>query len=203
MNKKILFFSMIMAISAISIGSITHTLQENQPETLIQKISVEMKDISLEKLGENADYAIVGKVVKIKPVVYMYPEAVAEKKARAITHPNSEIIIIDREILTDVKIKVKKDLFGNYKKKFITVRIPGGEIPGQKTIFDYSPGFKKGEKIIVFVTNGQTDSISENHYTVLGLEQGTFRLGDSVKTKFAMQSMSEKDIKHQIKALRD
>jgi len=203
MNKKILFFSMIMAISAISIGSLTNTLQENQPEMLIQKITVKMQDLSLEKLAEEADYAIVGKVVKIKPVVYMYPEAVKEKKERAITHPDSEIIIIDREILTDVKIKVKKDLFGNYKEKFITVRIPGGEIPSQKTIFDYSPGFKKGEKIIVFVAKGQSDSISDNHYTVLGLEQGTVRLGDLVKTKFAMQSISEKDIKHQIKALRD
>ena len=155
---------MIMAISAISIGSLTHTLQENQQETLIQKISVKMNDISLEKLAENADYAIVGKVVKTTPVVYIDPDLAAEKKATAITHP--DIIVIDREILTDVKIKVKKDLFGNYKKKFITVRIPGGEIPGQKTIFDYSPGFKKGEKIIVFVAKGQTDSIPENHYTV-------------------------------------
>lgn len=199
MNKKILFYSMIIAISSVSIGSVLNATSEAEVEpTVIQTIGVSMEDIPLDMLGEHADYALVGQVIDISPVVYTDSDRATEKKENA--HP--EVIILDKEILSDVRIKVEEDLFGKYTEKFITVRIPGGEISGQKTIHEASPEFVTGERVIIFVGNGQSYSISADNYTILGLEQGTIRLGETVVSKFTDESTTEQVIKNQIKSLR-
>lgn len=199
MNKKILFYSMIIAIASVSIGSVLNATSEAEVEpTVIQTIGVSMEDIPLDMLGEHADYALVGQVIDISPVVYTDSDRATEKKENA--HP--EVIILDKEILSDVRIKVEEDLFGKYTEKFITVRIPGGEISGQKTIHEASPEFVTGERVIIFVGNGQSYSISADNYTILGLEQGTIRLGETVVSKFTDESTTEQVIKNQIKSLR-
>ena len=120
-----------------------------------------------------------------------------------------------------VKIKVEEDLFGKYDKKYITIRVPGGETRTQKTIHELSPQFVKGERVIVFVGKGDSYSISENNYTVVGLHQGTMRLIDDldngsdssrssvsssekqVISKFATDNMSEDSMKNIIKSLKN
>lgn len=199
MNKKLMFFSMIVAIAVVSIGAISATTQETQIEPqMIQTISSSVMDASLEQIAEHTEYAIVGEVTKIEPIIYTDPDRAKEKVDNEI----SGLIIIDREILSDVTIKVEEDLFGKYNEKFITVRVPGGEIPTQKTIHDQSTPFVKGERVIVFVGNGQSYSISEDNYTVIGLDQGTVRLDDKVVSKFATNGMSENDIKNKIRSLK-
>ena len=198
MNKKLMFFSMIVAIAAVSVGTIISTQESQVEPQLVQTISAAMLDATLEQIGDHADYAIVGKVLNITPVIYVDPDRAKEKAQ----NKNPDIIILDKEILSDVKIKVEEDLFGKYNEKFITIRVPGGEIPGQKTIHSESTEFVKGERVIVFVGNGQSYSISEDNYTVLGLDQGTIRLGEEVVSKFATDKTSEKEIKDKIKSLK-
>jgi len=209
---------MILAVSTVGIGTLAFSqIQESEP-MIITTISGSVMDISLEMFGEHADFAIVGKVVKIKPVVYVDSERASDKK----NNKELNIIIIDKEILSDVKIRVEEDLFGNYDKKFITLRVPGGETETQKTIHELSPQFVKGERVIVFVAKGDSYSISENNYTVLGLMQGTMRLIDDldnssdssnyssdisekqqVISKFATDNMSEDSMKNIIKSLKN
>lgn len=199
MTKKILFYSMIVAVAFFGIGAVLYTESDAKVEpTVIQTVSVSMIDIPLEMLAEHADYAIVGEVISIDPVVYTDPDRAAKKKAV----DNSEVIILDKEILSDVRIKVEEDLFGKYDEHFITVRIPGGEIPGQKTVHEASPEFALGERVIIFVANGQSYSVSPDNYTVLGLEQGTIRLGEAVVSKFANSNTTEETIKDEIKSLK-
>ena len=192
-----MFFSVIVAVAAVSIGALTYTTEEVQvQEQWIQHTSSAMNDVPMEILSEYADYAIVGKVLTITPVIYVDADRAADKAK----NKNADIIVMDKEILSDVKIKVEEDLFGKYSEKFITVRVPGGEIPSQKTIHEQSPQFVKGERVIVFVGNGQSYDISADNYTVLGLEQGTVRLGDQVDSKFANDKTTEKEIKNKIKS---
>lgn len=200
MNKKLMFFSLIVAIAAVSVGTFSYTTQETQVELQeVQIISTSVMDVPLEILGDYADYAIVGEVLNIKPVIYVDPDRASDKAM----NKNADINVMDKEILSDVKIKVEEDLFGKYNEKFITVRVPGGEILSQKTIHEQSPTFVKGERVIVFVGNGQSYDISADNYTVLGLEQGTVRLGDQVDSKFANDKTTEKEIKTKIKSLKN
>ena len=201
MNRTLLFSSIVIAIAAVSIGSVTFLTTQESDVTpmIIQPISASVVDVSLEQLEEVSDYAIVGKVLNITPVIYVDPDR-AKDKAQ---NKNPELIILDKEILSDVKIKVEEDLFGKYNEKFITIRVQGGEIPGQKTIHSESTEFVKGERVIVFVGNGQSYSISDDNYTVMGLDQGTIRLGEEkVVSKFATDKTSEKEIKDKIKSLK-
>lgn len=207
MNKKLVFLSLIVAIAAVSVGTLSMTTQESkvQPQ-MVQKISSTMLDISLEQLSERADYAIVGKVVKVTPVIYEDPDR-KQKKADIenlqFTAGGNTLVVMEQEILSDVKIKVREDLFGKYTDNFITVRVPGGEIPTLKTIHERSPTFDKNERVVVFVGKGQSYNISDAHYTVLGLDQGTIKLGDKVKSKFATTDSSEDSIKKKIKSIKD
>lgn len=197
---------MIVAIAAVSIGTISATTQESQVEPqIIQRVSSSMVDATLEQIGDYADYAIVGTVLNITPVIYVDPDRAAQKaivEKQQFAEGEMSLIVLEKEILTDVKIKVEEDLFGKYNEKFITVRVPGGEIPTQKTIHEQSTPFVKGERVIVFVGNGQSYSISEDNYTVMGLDQGTVRLDDKVVSKFATNGMSENDIKNKIRSLK-
>ena len=197
MNQKLVFFNIIVAVAAVSIGALTYTTEEVQVQKqLIQHSSSAMLDVPLNILSEHAEYVIVGRVLNITPVIYVDSDRASDKAKNT----NSDIIVMDKEILSDVKIKVEEDLFGKYDGKFITVRVPGGEIPSQKTIHKQSPTFVKGERVIVFVGNGQSYDISADNYTVLGLEQGTVRLGDQVDSKFANDNTTEKEIKNKIKS---
>lgn len=194
-----MFLSLIVAIAAVSVGTLSYTTQESEIETQrIQTVSTAVMDVSLEQIREKSDYAIVGEIIDIVPVVYVDPDR-AKEKADNI---NPDIIITEQEILSDVKIKVEEDLFGQYDEKTITVRIPGGEIPTLKTVYEHSPTFEQGERVILFVGNGHSYSISEDNYTVLGLDQGTIKLGEQVVSKFANEQTTETEIKNKIKSLR-
>ncbi len=207
MNKKLVFLSLIVAIAAVSVGTLSMTAQESevQPQ-MVQKISSTALDVSLEQLIERAEYAIVGKVVKVTPVIYVDPDR-AQKKAE-IENLQFAVggitpVVMEQEILSDVKIKVREDLFGKYTENFITVRVPGGEIPTLKTIHERSPTFDKDERIVVFVGKGQSYDIPGHHYTVVGLDQGTIKLGEKIKSQFATTDSSEDSIKNKIKSLKN
>lgn len=207
--KKLVLYGMILGIviaAASIIGATTYSQQTQAEPMIVQTISGSMGDVSLEMLGEHAKYAIAGKVVSITPIKYVDSDRRAEKIFNKLFQKNQNILLIDEEILSDVKIKVKEDLFGKYDKKFITLRIPGGQTETQKTIHKLSPEFVVGDRIIVFVGIGDSYSISENNYTVLGLMQGTIRLTEDNKvvSKFApTDEMTEKEMKNIIKLLKN
>lgn len=196
---------MIIGISTLSIGAVAYSHESQVEPMTVQTISASMGDVSLEMLGEHAKYAIVGQVVSIKPIKYVDPQRGTEKMFNKIFNKNPDIIIIDEEILSDVTIKVKEDLFGIYDENLITLRIPGGQTETHKTIHNLSPQFVIGERVIVFVGIGDSYSISENKYTILGLIQGTVRLTEDNKviSKFATNNMSEKEMKFKIKYIKD
>ena len=184
---------MVVAVAAISLGVLTFT-PEIAPKQFIQHTSMTMSNVPMGMLSEHAEYVIVGKILDITPVVYIAPHLAIMKE----NNKNPDVTIHEKEILSDIKIKVEEDLFGKYNGTTITVRIPGGEIPSQKTINDHSPTFVTGERVIVFVANGQSYHISPDNYTVIGLDQGTVHLGDKVISKFADNTTTEKQIKNKI-----
>jgi len=200
LNQKLLFCGLIVAIAAISISAVIHSTQADDIETqIVQTIFVSSIDLPIEYLEANSKFAIVGVVTKIEPVIYINPDRAKEKADNKIPG----LIIIDKEILSDVTIKVKEDLFGNYKEKFITVRVPGGETREQITKHEGYDTFHVGERVILFVGNDESYNISEDNYVIIGAKQGTIRLGDTVDSKYATPSMSEKDMKNKIKSLKN
>lgn len=199
MKSKVLYFSLIVAVAAISAGTLALPVTETEAKPIqVNTIQNSMEDVPLDILTNTADYAIVGQVISVVPVVYVDPERAADK----VSNKDPNVTIFDKEILSDVTIRVEQDLFDKYDQKVITVRVPGGEIEGYKTIHEASPEFVNDERVIVFVGNGQSYSISEENYTVIGYYQGTIRLGDTIDSKFATQGMTENDMKNQIKSLK-
>jgi len=217
-NSKRVTLGVLVAIVALSTGWMFTLLSEEESQPLLQQqqqdavvplISTTMVDLSLKVLADNADYAIVGTVLDIGPVLYVDPNRVTNIQENM----NPEIIILDTEILSDVVIKVEEDLFDRYDKNIIKVRIPGGIMDnGLQTVHENSPLFEIGERVIVFIANGQSYSIGPQHYTILGLEQGTIGLREGqIDSKFATSishrglttsNVSEEDIKNQIKSLK-
>lgn len=201
---KTLFFSIIVVFAAVSVGIFAFNSGESEVEAVVQEqiiqtIGATMEDIPLESYMDVADYAIVGTVIKTTPVIYVDQDRADQKTKDS----KNRIITIEKEILTDVTINVEEDLFKKYDKQTITVRVPGGEIPSQKTIHSASPEFKVGERVIVFVGNGNSYDIPSNSFTVLGLEQGTIKLDDKVKSKYADDQTTEIEIKNKIKFLKN
>lgn len=200
MNQKLLFYGLIVAIAAVSISAVTQSTQADDIETqIVQTISVSAIDLPIDHLEANSKFAIVGEVTKIEAVIYTDPDRAREKADNKIPG----LIIIDKEILSDVTIRVEVDLFEKYTEEFITVRIPGGETPEQITKHEGYDTFNIGERVILFVGNEKAYNISIDDYSIIGAKQGTIRLGDTIESKYATDSMTEIDIKNQIKSLRD
>ena len=189
---------MIVAVAAVSIGVVTYSVQVDEIEAqIVQTVGVSSVDLPMEYLGANSKYIIVGEVTNIKPVIYTDPDRAKEKADNKI--PN--LIIIDKEILSDVTLKVEEDLFGKYSKEFITVRIQGGETLEQITIHEGYDTFSKGDRVILFVGNEEAYNVSIDNYSIIGAKQGTILLGDTIVSKYASDGMTETDIKNKIKSL--
>ena len=211
MNSKVLYFSLI-AVVAISVGAFTEAKTETNP-IIVNTISSSMIDVPIEIMVNTAEYVIVGKVISVEPVVYIDPKLQSDKLANT----NEDIIILEKEILSDVTIGVEEDLFGLYDEEMITVRVPGGEINGYRTVHESSSEFTEGERVILFVGHGQSYNISGDHYTVIGYDQGTIRLDESntfiaslgfeaessIDSKYADDNTSEEEIKRLIQAKRN
>lgn len=204
--RRKLYLSLI-AISVICTTVIAFDYHEKETsqsmsseEELVHYVGTSMMDLPLEYIGDKAKYAIVGNVIALNPVVYTDPD-LAEQK-RLATSTGDDTIFYDRTILTDVTFRVEEDLFGEYTNQTITVRVPGGSIPGYTTIYDSAPTFEVDKRYTVFVGNGQSYMISSDHFVVLGLMQGTIKMDDIEESKFANSETTEQDIKDKIKSLK-
>lgn len=179
MNQLIAILGVISAVGIMSFGIVAYSQDEVEIQQVVQKQWMSMSEVPLDVLAEHSEFAIVGEVVNVVPIEYTDPDRASEKEKAAA----AGVILLEKEILSDVTILVEEDLFEKYDQKTITVRIPGGETPYQKTIADKSPKFNIGDKTIVLVGHGSSYSISDQHYTVIGLEQGTFSQNIEVKNQ--------------------
>lgn len=168
---------------------------QTQPqEQVIQTISVAMEDIPLDKMAKKAEFIIVGEVIKVKSKVFTDNDRANDKKNQNV----EGIVIIDKEVLSKIKIRVQEDLLGNYNQHTISVVIPGGETPSLKTIHEASPELQVGDRAIFFIGKGDSYSISDQDYTILAMNQGTVKLGDKVVSKYADDKETEQSMKQKI-----
>ena len=142
---------------------------------IITRIDAAMEDLTLSQMAAFSDYAIVGRVLKVTPIVIVDDELAKSKKENT----NPQLMILDSLVYSDVKIRVTEDLWDVYDKKVITVRVPGGETTTMITYHNYSPELQRGEEVVIFVGSGVTDEIGNDKYTIKGLSQGTFRIANT------------------------
>lgn len=200
-DKKILF-ALIPLVAIITGVSYIIDAENTKNEVVIHTISGSMEAIPIEAYSDIAEFAIVGKVIKKSTFTYVDPELAEQKRLLTSTGKGGDTVIYEKIILTDITIEVEEDLFGDYLEPTITVRIPGGEIPGYKTIYELSPELNIGERVTIFVGNGSSYMITDDLYTIIGLYQGTVKMDDISNSKYADRTTTEKQIKDKIKSLK-
>lgn len=181
MNKK---FSIIpIVIVAIAIGSFA---MYNEPQRMDGHVSGIMYEHTLEELAVKAEYAIVGTVEKITPTRVDMPKE-SDK---------------DR-VYTDILINVKEDLFDKYQNKQISVRVLGGETDTMNLTSDFSPTFKVGNDVFVFVSGISEGYAFNGHHFVVGQTQGTYDLTNGIaKHQYSGNSMQASDLISQVKQVK-
>jgi len=186
-KSKITTLAAVLAIFAISTTIIVNNTNENNIESqkIVTTIHGSMPNYTLEMLAAGTEYAIIGEVQKIKPVIVE-------------THTMGPLVY------SDVLVKVEKDLNKKYSDRKITVRIQGGELGDRKTISDSMPTFKIGERVMFFVPEKEPDSIWGDNYYVAGFYQGKYSLSDGHATRNVVNDqVDEKELISQIKQIRD
>ena len=159
--KTTSFAAIIVAFTIASIA-LVNTDVSSQIETheeYVSSIDGSMPNYSLDTLAKVAEYAIIGKVVKITPTVV-------------------ETHTMPPAVYSDVLVEVERDLNDKYQDKTISVRIQGGEKDGVKTTADLNPKFAIGERVFFFVPEKDSASIWGDNYYVAGLYQGKYSLVD-------------------------
>ena len=162
-NKyKITSFAAIIIAFTIVSTTLVNTNTSSQIEVneeYLTKVDGSMPNYSLDFLAKVAEYAIIGKVVKITPTIVE-------------THTMPPLVY------SDVLVEVERDLIEKYQEKTISVRIQGGEKDNIKTISDLNPRFVVGEHVFFFIPEKDSASIWGDNYYVAGLYQGKYSLVD-------------------------
>jgi hypothetical protein len=86
------------------------------------------------------------------------------------------------QIHTDVTIRVLESLKGLAGLDRIVLQLPGGSIDGYQSFVFGSPGFGKGEQVLVFA-----QLTKRGAFTVTGLFQGKFRIESEGGVDVAVQ----------------
>lgn len=86
------------------------------------------------------------------------------------------------EIHTDVTIRVMESLKGGGGRDRIVLQLPGGSVDGHQSFVFGSPGFAKGEQVLVFAQPTKRGVL-----TVTGLFQGKFRIESEGGVEVAVQ----------------
>lgn len=179
MNKKLTMIPMIVAVIAIGAIAVTY-----QPGQQVADVNGVLHQQSLEELSTKADYAIVGTVEKITPVKVDMPKPSDEPR-----------------VYTDVLINVEEDVFNNYQDKQISVRILGGETETLKMNVDFSPEFKIGERVFLFVMDDSSSGYTfAGHNYVAGQTQGAYDLTNGqAKQQYSGETLQKDSLISQVK----
>jgi len=86
------------------------------------------------------------------------------------------------QIQTDVTIRVSESLKGAGGRDRIVLQLPGGSVDGHQSFVFGSPGFRKGEQVLVFAQPTKRGAL-----TVTGLFQGKFRIASEGGVDVAVQ----------------
>jgi len=155
-NNKILIPIVVAAIVGIS-GTVL-AFDGNVFGENIQYIHGSMQNYELDYLAKETQYAIIGQVKEIVPVI--------------VERENT------KTVFSDVTLKVERDLNKIFGEKEITVRIQGGENDGFKTVSDIDATFERNERVLIFVPQKEPESIWGDNYYIAGMYQGKFNLSN-------------------------
>jgi len=178
-----------IATSIIAINEISNeTSQLGTQELVIQEIKGSMDNYTLEELASGANYAIIGTVKQITPV---------------IVEKNIDENRKYKTIFSDVEIQVEKDLNGLYTDDTISVRIQGGQSGNLKVVSELDPTFEVNELALFFVADKEPNSIWGDNYYVAGLHLGKYSLsdGDANREKVG-DRQTERDLISKIQTIR-
>lgn len=158
--RTILNYSFIILILVLSLNT---------------KILPQFNQKKMQKLSENADLILEGKVIK----------------------RNSSWNQNKTRIHTDVTVQVDEYLKGNRGNKTIVISTPGGEVDGVGELYTHMPRFNDNEDVLVFVKADKKN----NTYKVFNGEDGKITLYEDKDTgeKVTASKLKVSTIKKEIK----
>jgi hypothetical protein len=167
-------------------GNPISTSANNQ--TTIDGLAVKL---SLDKIIENSDALVMGKVAKILPARLIY------------------VAQFNRELpCTDVIFETNRFLLGSAQSPNIAVQVWGGQIGGQTVSISDSPAFKLGEEVALFLEKVPEGSqppegiAAENYFIVYGSAQGKYAVNNGTLVDWEGNQIALPDVEQKIQSMR-
>jgi len=179
---KILLTVAIVASIGISTGAFIMST-DGEFVQVQQEIHSSYHEIPFSYMAKNTEYAIIGTVTKITPIVV-------------------ETDKMNPTVFSDITVQVEQDLDGKYAGETFTVRNIGGETRELKTTHDAAADVKVGERILFFAVKEPSSMFGDNYY-IAGLKQGKISLENGRASGYHIFDSSEVDLIKEIKTLRN
>jgi len=151
--------------------------ENNSNEPIEIGICIDFELYTHEELSKFSDTIIIGTVKEILSPKWNTVDGKQPNKAR-------NKLIRENTIYTDIIINVDEYLKNPLSSKEVTVRTIGGKIGNINLTTDADPGFKVGEKTLLFLSkdnSSDTKDFGPEHFIVTNFYRGKYTLTDDGK----------------------
>jgi len=165
----------VFALSDPSNNSIEPRSSGEEPIGI--NININFEPYNHEQLRDYSDTIVIGTVKEILPPRWNTIDG---------KHPNKSPAELNSTniIYTDIIISAEEYLKNPLSSREVTVRITGGTIGNVSMSTDADPGFKVGERVLVYLNrddNPYTKDVGSEHFVVLNFHRGKYTLTDDGK----------------------
>lgn len=181
---------MVIATIAIAAALITGfasvTALQQPAEEKVVHVGIALVPLDVSDLSKDATHVIIGTVADVVAGPTQHDEKHSTTRG-----------------FTDVVIDVEKDLAGTYKDDQITVRTLGGMAGDVKIVAEDEAKFVRGEKVVVFVNQAESNTVWGDSFVVYGRDQGKYTVIDEMAYgKDHSQGIALEEFEAQIKTYR-
>lgn len=170
--KKFNISILLVAILIVSATTLITTKNRESPITAVSDGIWTDNVLNNSFLAEHSDGIVLGHVIRILPSRWNTPDG--KKPVSTDKKPTFK----EKNIYTDVIIKVDKKISNESTPAEVIVRTLGGQVGEDIMVEDDEAKFELGENVLLFLTKEDpfTDNSAGTHYRVTGWKHGKFSI---------------------------
>lgn len=171
--KKLYISILLVAILLVSAAALIKNENYDGPLTGVMGGIWSNSSSNISFLADHSESIVTGQVIKILPSRWNTPDG-RRPKEFIDKKPTSN----EKNIYTDIIVKIDKEIRGKDTPAEVTVRILGGQVGEDTMITEDEAEFELGENVLLFLTKEDpfTDNSAGTHYRVTGWMNGKFNL---------------------------
>lgn len=180
MNK--LFISILLAAVVITGAATLINTSKDSPAISVRTTSWTEDVLNISILSNQSESIIIGHVMEILPSKWNTQDGKKPVSTGKIPASLKEFYEKENEknIYTDIIIKVDKKIKNESTPAVLIVRILGGQVGEDKMLVEDEAKFEIGENVLLFLTeeDPDTDNSAGTHYRISGMKHGKFSITD-------------------------